>query len=124
MPRPCDYPDLEPRQTFAFDRVLYRDDAIRVTPSCLVLAGREIDIDRVDAVFKRTPRKPPLMKPRWWQRIAPSERIRARAPPTPPEANLIIAVTDNYNELVQLRLLVERPDEVKLAINDARSIIY
>ncbi len=115
---------MGPRQTFAFDRVLYCDDQLEVTPSAVILGGQKhIDIDRIGIVRFPPATKPPLLKPRWWQRVAPSERTRARAPPMPPVPNILLDVADD-DRIVTMSLRVDNPEDVKTAIADARAIVY
>lgn len=113
------------RGTFAFDRVLYRDAAVEVTPSALTHRGILIEVNDVAGVYMLPPTAPPLLKPRWWQRMAPSARVRSRAPRAPPAPNLLIDVESRrYGVAFTMALCAECPDSVAAAIRDARTIVY
>ncbi len=114
------------RETFAFDRVLYADECVEVTPSAITAlsTNQTIDLDDVACVRTLLDSRTPLMKPRWWQRVAPSRRIRARAPKAPLQANLLLEVAPMDADYFTMALRVEEPHAVKLAIADARCITY
>lgn len=115
------------RDTFAFDRVLYRDRLLEVTPSALThrARGMLVDLDDIDGVRALPAMKPPLLKPRWWQRVAPTDRLRAMAPRRAKQANLLVDVTSRRDYSCRtLALHAERPLEVALAIRHAQSLVY
>lgn len=114
---------MGPRETFAFDKVLYREEDLQVTPSSVISNEKHIDIDTIGIVRIPPASKPPLMKPKWWQRISPMERTRARAPYLPPIPNLLIDVADD-DRVNTIALHAKHPELVKLAISDARAIVY
>lgn len=108
------------RDTFAFDKVLYRDSSIEITPSALLFdksslfGGKIIDIQDVCAVWR------PVYgdafassNPNWWQRAA----LGRRRP-----HNLVIDVQDS--RFVSLSLSVKQPDAVEKAIAIAKGLVY
>lgn len=112
------------RETFAFDRLLYSDDNVQVTPSSIITPRTTIDLDDIACVRTLVDSRIPLMKPKWWQRVAPSHRIRARAPKAPLQANLLLEINPSDDDYFTVALRVDHPHSVKLAIADARDIIY
>lgn len=118
------------RETFAFDRVLYRDNRIEVTPVLLLVGNsnklfgaREIDVADISGVWRPSDKDTVLpCKPKWWRRAALRERVLVRAPRLRGPCNLIIDVRGQRD--YKLELSVAEPDAVASAISDAQTIIY
>lgn len=115
------------RETFAFDRILYRDNRVEVTPSMLMVGGgilsrsQAIDVENICGVWQPVDStKQLLSKPRWWRRAAIRERVLARAPRRRQTHNLMIDV----REKGRVSLCAERPDELAHAINKAQMTLY
>lgn len=125
------------RGTFVFDRVLYRDSIIEITPSSLFfLRSRRrlgngngskgnnklkcIDIMHIENVHIRAHISVPLLKPTWRQRFSWSNNVRARAPLTGRIPNVLLDIS-NYGIL---GIFVDRPLQVKEAILSARNHVY
>lgn len=117
------------RETFVFDRVLYRDNRVEVTPTMLVVGNsklfgpREIDVADISGVWRPAETDEILpCKPRWWRRAALREKVLARAPRRRDPCNLVIDVRGQRD--YSLELSVAEPEAVASAICDARTIVY
>ena len=123
------------RGTFVFDRVLYRDSIIEITPSGVFFLrsrrrsvyhnshnGRRkcIDIMDIENVSIRAHISVPLLKPTWRQRFSLSNNVRARAPLTGRIPNVLLDIR-GYGIL---GIFVDRPLQVKEAIISARNNVY
>jgi len=115
------------RGTFVFDRVLYRDSIIEITPSGVFFLRNYnkknkkcIDIMDIDNVHIRAHISVPLLKPTWRQRFSWSNNVRARAPLTGRIPNVLLDIK-GYGIM---GIFVDRPMQVKEAILSARSNVY
>lgn len=117
------------RETFVFDRILYREKRIEVTPTMLVVGNRkifrqrEIDVADISGVWRPADADVLLpSKPRWWRRAAIRERMLARAPRRRDQCNLVIDVRGQRG--YSLELSVKEPDALASAIYNAQTIVY
>lgn len=97
-----------PRQTFSFDRVLYQENDVEVTPTCINIKRDSIDIETIHHVE---------MKPNRNRRFMRTWKNCWRKLPIP---NVYLYL--NNGNVRALR--AENPADLKLAIRNARSITY
>lgn len=98
-----------PRQTFSFDRVLYLEDEINVTPTCINIKRDSITIETIHHVeMLHTLSSQPFIRTwkKCWRKI--------------PVPNIILYLSNGNVRALR----AQNPATLKLAIRSARSIIY
>lgn len=98
-----------PRQTFSFDRVIYQEKDVEVTPTCLNIKRDSIDIEAIHHVEMKPTRSSVPFTRTWrnfWRKI--------------PVPNIVLYLNDGNVR----SLRAENPANLKLAIRNARSITY
>ncbi len=120
------------RDTFAFDRVLYKDDCLEVTPSLLFLSRKHtprfipriIDVAAVSEVRELHPGEMVVTTSPWFRRIRRGDsRILARS--SRKRHNIVLDVQHRY---AQKRFSVafhsDDPIAVAKAVYEAKVIVY
>lgn len=115
------------RETFDFDRVLYRDKFVQVTLSMVVVCGgmlarhKTIDVESICGVWQPADIK--IMRPsntQWWRGKAFRKLALHCIPLKRQPDNLVISLRDKS----RIFLDVERPHELAFAITKAQMTRY
>ena len=120
------------RETFAFDRVLYKDESLEVTPSLLFLSRKHtprfmpriIDVAAVTSVRELHPGELVVTTFAWFRRIRKQDsRILARS--SSKRHNLVIDVQHRYaRKRFSIALYSDDPIAVAKAVREAKVIEY